>query len=558
VSRLLVAGAAVLSAEAAVYVGVARHFSLRERAGLTDEQARRAMRALRGGPAGDLADRELWVTLYRGGEPVLRRFGRLGAIGVGDEPGRLKIDVEVGRGPVFAGLPAALPFSFVPGLDGAGLSGGGEAVLLPDDLVRLGLFGSTAPLLGEQRMGLDVRGAGHRLRAQLGRPGARWFRLRTQGFVEGAGGEVLPVRRTLGPPRRVDRRVVREAGLAAARYVLGSVGARGRFRYLYDPFTDRDLAGDYSLPRHAGAAWFLSSAFRATGDTAFHVGAERALSYLVRRIRRDGERAYLAEGAQASIGSAALATLALVEYREATGDDRFDATARGLGRLLLALQKPDGDFAHVWDTLAHRPNPARKLLYYSGEAAYALARLARVWPEPDTLRALARALDWLTVGEYDYLAGQVFVGEDHWTCYAIEAAWPRQHRPAWDAFCRAFVEFNRRFQFRGDEPGGEDFAGAYGVTPFFAPHTTPAASRTEAAMACYALGGRKDAALRAQIRAAIEFIVRNQIGPDNDYLVRDPARARGALRESAVSDAVRIDYAQHAGSALLRAADLVY
>ena len=68
-----------------------------------------------------------------------------------------------------------------------------------------------------------------------------------------------------------------------------------------------------------------------------------------------------------------------------------------------------------------------QLLYFSGEAAFALAKLAAlVGPsDPDYARwvaALDRALDYLTDKQYANLAGQFYFGEDHWTCMAADAA----------------------------------------------------------------------------------------------------------------------------------------
>ena len=46
------------------------------------------------------------------------------------------------------------------------------------------------------------------------------------------------------------------------------------------------------------------------------------------------------------------------------------------------MQKPDGDFCHLYDAAADsRDEEKTKLLYFSGEAAFALAKLdALLWP----------------------------------------------------------------------------------------------------------------------------------------------------------------------------------
>jgi hypothetical protein len=47
---------------------------------------------------------------------------------------------------------------------------------------------------------------------------------------------------------------------------------------------------------------------------------------------------------------------------------------------------------------------------------------------------------------------------------------------------------------------------------------------------------------------------RDQLRPDNSYLAKNPAKARGAVRRSLVQQDVRIDFVQHSISALIRGA----
>ena len=64
-------------------------------------------------------------------------------------------------------------------------------------------------------------------------------------------------------------------------------------------------------------------------------------------------------------------------------------------------------------------------------------------------------------------------------------------------------------------------------------------------------------ALDLQLRRALALIVRQQFSPGPAHLFADPQAMRGAIPGSEVDWEIRIDYAQHAGSAMVRWLDVV-
>ena len=84
---------------------------------------------------------------------------------------------------------------------------------------------------------------------------------------------------------RLSAAALRDGAVAGGRYLLRHLYDDGRFGYEYTPATDKDEAYglDYSLPRHAGATYFLAQLFGATHDAAFRDGARRALDFLSSR-----------------------------------------------------------------------------------------------------------------------------------------------------------------------------------------------------------------------------------------------------------------------------------
>jgi hypothetical protein len=252
--------------------------------------------------------------------------------------------------------------------------------------------------------------------------------------------------------------------------------------------------------------------------------------------------------------------VALAEYQKATGDNRMEPLMRRLGRFILRMQKPNGDFCHYYRPDRHRKNCEVTTLYYSGEATLALAKLHSVTGESRLIAPLTRALDFLVGAKYDFFLGQFFISEDHWTCIAAEAAWPAVKDPAYLRFCRQFAELNLRAQIGPGFGSMDDLQGAFVVTPYFAPHNTPVGSRTEANVATYLLSekwGQADRRTRQTIEAALRYLVDQQFRPDSGYLFADPLAAAGGMPQTPVRTQVRIDYVQHAGAAMLRALDML-
>jgi hypothetical protein len=205
-----------------------------------------------------------------------------------------------------------------------------------------------------------------------------------------------------------------------------------------------------------------------------------------------------------------------------------------------------------------------QLLYYSGEAAFALSRAHALLGDPRDLDAASRALAHLIGGAWSFFGSRYYWGEEHWTCQAMDDLWDRMAAPMREAaldFCLGWESYGRKLM-HGPEDTPFDSDGAYGVGPIVTPRLTPVGSRTEAGLATLEAatrGGRSSASLApldGQVRRSIALLLRHQLGrpggEHRDYLFADPAAIEGAMPGSEVDWQLRIDYAQHAGGALLR------
>jgi hypothetical protein len=527
--------------------------------------------ALRSDPARDA----VVATVWSGGEVV----GRAAVVKPGDpdpvldaalaaHPGATRVDERiVAVGPVVRWPLEALDLSVVPGHDGlAATIDGRTAYVTPDELLARQAYdkGIRFPQL-ELGLGVDAQLAlallGDRLHVRVSDLMARGglFRFRAE--------RVQNAPPTTPTPQTLADSDVRDGLVAAADYLARSVDDRGRFRYMVDAPSNRNMPG-YDWPRHAGATVFLAQAASLTGDSGLAFATLRAAA----RIRdhamlQCGEHRCVGEGNVVDVGSTALALLAFTEVARTKLDTAYALLVPELAAFLRSQQRPDGELMHEYDRAARAPIDVQ-MLYYTGEAALALSHAHALLGDPRDLEAAMRALDHLVHRGWTFFGSHYYWGEEHWTCIAMDDLWDRAREPTQRhvvedalAFCLDWAAYGRKLMY-GPGDTAFDADGAYGFGPVVTPRLTPAGSRSEAGIATLEAGRRAGLPasqldpLEQQLRRSLAMLLRHQLRPGPAHLFADPAAVEGAMPGSEVDWALRIDYAQHTGSALLRWLDL--
>lgn len=468
----------------------------------------------------------------------------------------------VGEGPVVQSPEPALALSFVAGRDGVSATVGDRvAYITPDELLSRQAYdnGLKIPSL-QLSIGLDMPIVLAVLAERLGLPAsdmterATLRRIRVARAVpavpssHGITAEVMP------------HDDVRASAIAVGRYLARGVDGEGRFRYLVDAPSNRTLGG-YDWPRHAGATYFMAQIGELSREPDIAYATLRAASYLRDHAMLPcGAHRCIGDAAWVDVGSTALTVIAFVEVVRQKLDRGYALIVPELTAFLRGQQRPDGEFMHMYDRDANRPIDTQ-LLYYSGEAALALSRAHALLGDERDLDAASRALAHLTGPAWNFFGSRYYWGEEHWTCQAMDDLWGRApNRQALD-FCLRWQAFGRKLQYSsGDTP--MDCDGAYGFGPVITPRLTPAGSRTEAAVATLDAARRAGIAadeldaLRSQIRRSLALLMRRQFRPGPRHLLADPAAIDGAIPGTEVDWQLRIDYAQHAGSAMVRWLDV--
>jgi hypothetical protein len=469
--------------------------------------------------------------------------------------GELVLETVVQEGGILRVPRLAFAMSLVPARDGLRATLDGKTVYVtPDDLLARHVYdhGFTIASIS-LTLGSDVTQIvallSERLAATaedvMARATLRRIRVeRTPDWHPRVTGETLSVGH------------VRDGMLEAARYLARNMSRHGYFRYRVDPVTDRSLPG-YNWPRHAGATFFLAQAADITQEPQLRQAALWGAALLRgQAMGVCGSVPCVGDEPVVALGASALALLAFTEVVHAHLDESYRTHVMELSRFVRGQQRPDGEFMHYYDRRGARPID-RQGLYYSSEATLALARAYPITQDPADLEAAVRGLRHLVGPAWSFFGNRYYFGEEHWTCQAMAALWPYAPDPQALDFCLRWQAYGRAIQQRaGDTFFDSD--GAIGVTPVLTPRLTPVASRCEAAAATLDVARRAGVApqeleaLEGQLRRALALLLRQQFRPGPRYLFKNPHAVLGAMPGSEVDWDLRIDYAQHMGSAMVR------
>lgn len=203
-----------------------------------------------------------------------------------------------------------------------------------------------------------------------------------------------------------------------SKYLARQVKESGEYHYGWFPCFDRAI-GTYNALRHASSTYSLLEAWESNQDQTLLFAAQRALKFLATDLTRrmalpDGsDAAFVVDlGNQIKLGANAAAILAFVKHAQLTGDGRYQQLMNELARGVLYMQQPDtGKFVHVLNYPDLGLKDEFRIIYYDGEATFALTRLY----------GLTKNERWLNAAE---AAFEYFIATDHW-----------RHHDHWLAYC---------------------------------------------------------------------------------------------------------------------------
>ncbi|MGP3591324.1 hypothetical protein [Vagococcus sp. WN89Y] len=207
--------------------------------------------------------------------------------------------------------------------------------------------------------------------------------------------------------------------LSATHYLALQIKPDGRYDYGWFPCFDRAIPA-YNTLRHASSTYALLEGWEISRNDAHFAAILRALTHLsetliqTRQLPDGSEADFLVDAHdEIKLGGNAVSILAMAKYSELTGDLRYIAQMNRLANGICYMQEAQtGGFVHVLHAADLSVKAEHRIIYYDGEAVFALMRLFGIAPDTRWLDCVERAVDY-------FIARQHWQAHDHWLSYCI-------------------------------------------------------------------------------------------------------------------------------------------
>ena len=342
-----------------------------------------------------------------------------------------------------------------------------------------------------------------------------------------------------------------EASALAADYLVRHCTQTGKFNYIYYPPKDK-VSRKYNMLRHAGTIYAMMQWVEKSDDTAVLQAAERAIGYMLQKVRpgKKARELCLVDDGEIKLGGNALALLALSKYSLVTGHFEYRAQMDALAQWIMNQQEESGVFRGHKQYVLPFKTSSFVSDYYPGEAIYALTYYYECSKNEAALDVAEKAARYLIL-ERDKGVPKA----DHWLTMGLARLYQFRSDALYLAHAYKIGDFIMKKQRKSDSV--KDWAGSF-YTP---PRSTPTAIRMEALIALYRLAkslgdqARSDR-LKQAIKLGLIFQLQHVAFPESVMAFPIPQRALGGVFGSMTRKSIRIDYVQHNLSVFLATDEL--
>lgn len=342
--------------------------------------------------------------------------------------------------------------------------------------------------------------------------------------------------------KSIDKDKVYKSATDASDWQLKMQKSNGGYEYFFNPSKNYYPSGN-NLIRQALAAYSMAKAYQLTNNEEYLKSAERNIDFILRHIKYDDDFAYLSLENPSNTGQVAVTMIAILELPDYK---KYEKEINSFANFLLLMQRGDGSFKTYY-----KSNQADDFDFYPGETMLALTKLYKKTGDRRYLEAVERGFPFYKK-YFDSVKHTAFY---MWQTSTFYEMYELTKKKEYADFVFEMTDWMLSKQYNQKNAPYPDYVGGFkevGGVPTFS-----SAVYTEGIADAYKLAGLVNDNDRvkkyeASIKLAARFILQLQFNDVNTYYIKNPENAAGAIRESLISNNLRIDYTSHSILALLK------
>ncbi len=213
---------------------------------------------------------------------------------------------------------------------------------------------------------------------------------------------------------KLDKPFLNNIIMKSSHFLSEMVKDDGQFKYGINSCNNFFFTS-YNILRHTGTIWSILMQYQTTNDEALIPKIDSTIKYMLHEIEyMNDDTAFLVErkSNEIKIGGNAVAIITLSTYMEVFQTDEYNELVKKLGNGILMMQEHNGSFYHVLNYPDFSKKERERIVYYDGEAAFALSKVYGVTKNEVFLNAAEKAVDYFIKNSYEKY-------RDHWIAYSI-------------------------------------------------------------------------------------------------------------------------------------------
>jgi len=356
--------------------------------------------------------------------------------------------------------------------------------------------------------------------------------------------DIKPVKITL----KTDlSKILHQSIIEGGEFLVRMQNPDGSYKYSYDAQIGR-YSSSNNILRHTGVVYSLLLLYEYSGEQKYLDSAKKGIDFLLQNIEYiDDDTAYVYFNTKAKLGGTALAVISLTKLEAIENTGEHNEIIRDLTNFILLMQEDTGKFQSFYIYQDEFISPKDSNIY-PGEAMLALVRAYNLFDDKRYLESIENVFPFYH---------QKFTTTPHkdfviWAPVAFVELHEIVPEEKYANFVFQMDDYITEFQYL-ENYSNQKYVGGYGPgLP-----TTNAGGRTESVSDAYLLAKKLSDETRTErykksMLLGSNFLLNLQNSESNEIQYLGPKEVKGAFYHDFHSSSARIDFTQHAISAMIK------